>query len=196
MKTIKVPRFLKSGLKAVLPLMVLFIFNSLNIQAQENDSLKVSSQKHSIQVNALEVLARVYSVVYLYEFSPKNKIMLGAAYENINYDFGQAHALALIVGYRRYIWKGFNVEYALWPAYNSFYEKNENKYYNGLELWSEFRAGYDFKINFKKIAFAITPQLLLGKGLIAGNKPQSFIDYGKNEEPYFLAGNIAFSVLF
>jgi hypothetical protein len=161
--------------------------------AESRDTL---SCKHSIQINALEFIGNFYSAVYSYEFSPHNHVMLGVAYENPRYDFGTTHAPALIIGYRRYFWKGWNADIALWPAYNSFYEKNEKKHYKGLELWSEFRTGYDFTFKAGKLHCFIMPQFIVGKGVFRGNKPQSFIDYYKHDEHVFIAPNIALGIKF
>jgi hypothetical protein len=192
MKTILFP------IKKVLCIVAFAVCVSNVFAAQPTDSISTYHRKHIIQLNVLELMGHFYSALYIYDLSPKNKLMFGLAYENARYDFGTTHAPALILGYRRYFWKGFNAEYALWPAYNHFYEKNEDKYYNGGELWGEFRSGYDFEfdLGLKKMSFIITPQFILGKGLISGSKPKSFHDYYKKDESVFIAGNIAVSIKF
>lgn len=182
--------------KKILLVTVLLLFSlSANLKAQQYAD--TCSSKHTIQINALEFMGRIYSVLYLYQFSPKNDLILGLAYQNqTNSYFGTTHAPSVIIGYRRYFWKGLNAEYSLWPAYNMLYEKNENKYYNGFELWGEFRAGYDVNFKVGKSRLSIMPQFILGKGLVTGNKPQSFKNYYKNEEHVFVAGNIALGVKF
>ncbi|MGE0076741.1 MAG: hypothetical protein AB7S48_02680 [Bacteroidales bacterium] len=183
----------KNFLKLLLLVTLTFILTK-SIMAQE-DWLK-EKPRTSLQINALEFVGKFYSIVYTNEFKSKSHLMLGLSYENPRYDFGTTHAYAIIIGYRRYLWKDLNVEYALWPAYNSFYEKNEQKYYNGLELWGEFRIGYDFTLKIGKTHWFVMPQFILGKGLIKGNKPQSFKDYYKNEEHFFVAPNIALGIDF
>ena len=74
----------------------------------------------------------------------KNELLLGLAYANIKYDRGRSHAPTGIVGYRRYLWKKAHVEYQLWSSYNWYYESDERRYYEGAELWNEFRPGYTF----------------------------------------------------
>lgn len=187
-------KILKSNKKSLFTVILLLALCPF-LQAQQSDD--AYSSKHTIQLNALEVVANIYSVVYLYQFSPKNHLIVGAAYQNqVNDDFGITHAPSLIIGYRRYFWKGLNAEYALWPAYNMLYEKNEGKYYKGLELWGEFRAGYDINFKIGNTKLFVMPQFILGKGLVKGNKPQSFIDYYKNKEKVFVAGNIAMGIKF
>lgn len=175
----------------------LFILTTNSLLAQTIDStLLKTNYRHSVQFSALEVMGRIYSFAYFYEFSPKNNLMLGLAYENIQYDCGTTHAPALLIGYRRFFWKGLNADYAFWPAYNSFYENTEKKYYKSLELWGELRVGYEFNFKINKLPIFITPQYIIGKGLLRGYKPQSFIDYYKNEEPVFLQWNISLGVKF
>lgn len=172
----------------------LLILNSVTLVAQISNTNK--SPTHTIQINTLEMIGEIYSAVYLYEFSPKNHIMLGVGYQNWRKDFCIVHAPSLIIGYRRFFWKGLNADFAFWPAYNWFYEKNENKHYNGAELWGEFRVGYELNFKINNANLFITPQFVMGKGIIRGNKPQSLIDYYKNEEPIFMAPNIALGFKF
>lgn len=173
------------------------LFLTLSPVAKAQQAASIDSSKHAIQLNALEFMGHIYSAVYTYQFSPKNHLMLGLAYQNQrNNAFGITHAPSVIIGYRRYIWKGLNAEYALWPAYNMLYEKYEKKYYNSFELWGEFRAGYDFTFNIGTSKFFVMPQFIMGKGIIDGYKPQSFKDYYKNKEHVFIAGNLALGIKF
>jgi hypothetical protein len=79
----------------------------------------------------------------------------------------------LILGYRRYLWRGLSLEYVLMPSYNWFLAQPENVYYNGFELWNELRAGCRFDFAGR---FYVLPQWLFGFALYGGNKPQSFKD--------------------
>lgn len=174
-------------------LTILFALLGSNLNAQSTDSL---APRSAIQINALEFIGRIYSCSYSYRLNKKNHAILGLAYQNMTYDFGTTHAASVILGYRRYFWKGLNADFCLWPAYNKFYEKNERAYYNSLELWSEFRMGYDFTFKIGSLHWYLMAQFILGKGLVFGNKPQSFKDYYKNEEKFFYAPNIAFGIKF
>ncbi len=155
-----------------------------------------SQPKHTLQVNALEMVGHIYSVVFAYQFSPQNHVIGGLGYQNQQSDFGITHAPSVLIGYRRFIWRGLYAEYTFWPAYNWYYEKNEARYYNGFELWGEFRAGYDVNFKWGTINWFMAPQFILGKGIIEGNKPESFTEYYKHSEPWFIAGNIALGIKF
>ena len=198
MKTNKFSCFRQPVLRNTLVLMLaIFAMCGNGLMAQVADSTrKQCNYKHTFQISALEVMGRIYSAAYFYEFSPKNNLMLGLAYENMTYDCGTTHAPAILIGYRRFFWKGLNADYAFWPAFNSFYEKNEQKYYKSLELWGELRIGYEYVFKLKKRPVFVAPQFIVGKGLLAGRKPQSFMDYYKYEEPVFLAGNISIGLKF
>jgi hypothetical protein len=178
----------------LLAVVLLLLSMSPMLKAQQIDD--AYSSKHIVQLNALEFKGRIYSVVYLYQFSPKNHLVLGLAYQNIHYNCGTAHAPTIITGYRRYFWKGLNAEFALWTAFNKFYENTEQKYYNTYEIWGEFRTGYDFNFKIGNAKLFVLPQLVVGRPIAGWNKPQSIIDYTKNDEPLFVAGNIALGFKF
>jgi len=151
--------------------------------------------RHSIEISPLSPLFKIYAVQYNYLLSEHNEIMLGFAYANIKYDKGRSHAPTLILGYRRFLWNGFHLEYQLWPAYNDYFETTEKKYYSGFELWNEFRTGYQFNFRLGNIPFTATPQLLCGFGLWPGNKPDSFIEI-MEKEPVFVYPNLFVGIKF
>lgn len=70
-------------------------------------------RKNSVETSFFMFIPKIYNAQYAYEFSPKNHLIIGAAYQNIRYDFGTTHAPSLILGYKRFIWKGLNAEYVL-----------------------------------------------------------------------------------
>lgn len=184
--------------KKIACLLLFQMFVCIVVGAELKDSTNnIKKNKHMIQLNALETLGEIYSAVYCYEFSPKNQLMLGLGYQHqYNKYFGRTHAPSLIIGYRRYFWKGLNADFALWPAYNWLYEENEQKYYKSFEVWSEIRVGYDFTFKLNEYTFFILPQYIFGKGITSGNKPQSFHDYYRDKEHLFMTPNIALGFKF
>jgi hypothetical protein len=140
--------------------------------------------KHAIDFCPVSPLFNIFALQYSYSFTSHDQLMLGASYMNIRY--GTSYAPGLIIGYKRYLWKGLHAEYQLWPAWNAFYEKNEKQYYKGFELWNEAHLGYT--INFKVAGRPcfINLQYLAGCGLLPGNKPESFIRQAE-KEPWFFA---------
>jgi hypothetical protein len=137
--------------------------------------------KNSIEFSPLSPLFKIYAVQYAREFRPKHEYMLGVAFANIDYGDGRSHAPGLIVGYRYFFVKGLHLEYQLWPAWNAYYEKEEQKYYKGFELWNEFRVGYVFEFKIASHNFSVIPQVLAGFGLLPGNKPDSFLKHIETE---------------
>jgi len=168
------------------------LFNAGVTNAQELNPKKTHTKKNNIEFSPLSPLFNIWAIQYSREFTPGHEWMLGAAYANIKYDSGRSHAPGLILGYRWLFWKGAHLEYQLWPAWNDFHETSEKKFYSGLELWNEFRAGYAFEINVGKHTFTIIPQVLAGFGLIPGNKPESFMQQVEDEAlfvvPVFFVG--------
>jgi hypothetical protein len=113
-------------------------------------------------------------------------MILGSAYTNIHFDFGNTNAATIVLGYRRYFWKNLHIEYQLWPDYDRFYEKNESKYYNGFDLWNELRLGYKLDFSILEFPCFINFQWPFGFGIYAQNKPESFKEHEeKNRFFYF-----------
>jgi hypothetical protein len=71
-------------------------------------------------------------------------------------------------------------------------EFEENKYYNGFELWNEFRTGYTIDFKIREQPLYVNLQMLAGFGLFPGNKPESFKKQSKEEgifiSPIFFIG--------
>jgi len=159
-------------------------FISSNLYSQDDTNHSVNQYKHSIDFFPLAPLVNIYGIHYIYQFSPKDEFITGFSYMSIKKESGTTHSPALILGYRRFLWKNFHVEYEIWPCYDDFYEKNEKKYYSGFDLWNEFRVGYRFDFKAKEIPLYANIQWPFGFGLYSSNKPQSFIDEVK-ADPYF-----------
>lgn len=156
---------------------------------------QIKENRHTIEISPLSPMFKIYAVQYGYLLSQKNELMIGFAYANIEYEEGRSHAPTLILGYRRFLWKGLHIEYQIWPAYNDYFETSEQKYYSGFELWNEFRTGYQFNFKILKVPLTINPQLLFGFGIYPGNKPDSFIEIMK-KEPLFIYPNVFIGVKF
>jgi hypothetical protein len=140
--------------------------------------------KHSLDFCPLSPLFKIYALQYSYEFSKNNELILAPAYLNIHYDFGNTNASALILGYRRYLHKTIHLEYQVWPTFDNFYEKNDDKHYKSFDVWNEFRLGWRWDFTVGTVPVYINLQWPFGFGLYASNKPQSFLDQQK-KEPYF-----------
>jgi len=180
-------------------LMVAFIVLSIiqGLQGHELDStLTTESYKYSIDTSPLSPLFKIYGVHYNYRFEPKSEIILGLSYMNIHYDFGNTNAPAIIIGYRRYIWKKLHFEYQLWPTYDNFYEKNEDKYYKSFDLWNEFRLGYQFDFTVSEFPLYINLQWPFGFGLFASNKPDSFKEFEKDNRFFYFPPLIFLGIKF
>ena len=177
--------------RSIQPRMIFLIFAFLfciqDLYGQESDNTGNNKiYKHAKDFSPLSPLFRIYALQYNYRITPKNELILGAAYTNIQYDFGNTNAVTFILGYRRYIFNKVHLEYQLWFDYDRFYEKNELKYYNGFDLWNEFRLGYHYDFKISQIPCFINFQWPFGFGLYAENKPESFKKHErKNRFFYF-----------
>lgn len=168
------------------------------------DSTGNDHRKHAMEFSPLSPAFGIYALQYSYHSDPDNIWMIGLAYADIpqkpaeqqqpawmdilitpntiTKDIGINHSWTVFVGYKRYFFGNAHLEYQLWPGYNSFYSATEGKYYNGFDLWNEFRFGYTF--DFEDSPFYINLQYLVGFGLIEGNKPD---DFGEGADPVFRA---------
>lgn len=169
-------RYLLMSISIVLTVPVL----AGNGRQSSGDSLTSDSSRHSVDFCPLSPIIRIYTIQYNYRMTSKDELILGLAYMNIHYDFGNTNSPALIFGYRRFLWKNLHVEYQLWPCYDEFWEKNERKVYKSFDLWNEFRLGYQFNFNVASLPCYTTVQWPFGFGLYAGNKPESFMEHVKS----------------
>ncbi|MCF7911457.1 MAG: hypothetical protein K9M99_02935 [Candidatus Cloacimonetes bacterium] len=158
---------------------------SLNLYSQSSDKEQEYHYKNSLELSPISPLVNIYGIQYLYQVNDKDELIAGLSYMKIKYDFGNTNASALILGYRRYLWKNLHIEYQLWPTYDNFYEKIEDKYYQSFDIWNEFRLGYQFDFNIGNIPFYSTLQWPFGFGLYAGNKPESFKDFEQDNRFFY-----------
>lgn len=176
----------------IVNLLILILSQQVSGQTSGSEQQK-EELKHTIEISPLSPFLKIYALQYNYLVTDKSELMFGFAYANIEYDEGRSHAPTLILGYRRFIWKAYHLEYQLWPAYNNYYETIEQKYYAGFELWNEFRTGYQFGFKIGGVHLTLTPQLLCGFGILPGNKPDSFLETVK-KEPVFIYPNVFLGV--
>ena len=173
------------------PAIVIIIFAALlglsvTVYCQSADST-TGNRAHNSAIDLCPVspLFKIYAVQYSYRMSGRSEIVLGLDYTNIYYEnVGNTNAGGIILGYRHYLWNNLHVEYQLWPTWDNFYEKNEMKYYRSLDLYNEFRLGYQWDFSISDVPFYVNLQWPFGFGLYASNKPQSFKDKEK-KDPFF-----------
>ena len=153
-------------------------------ESQSSVHRPAAEYRHSIDFSPMSPLFRIYALQYNYHLSAKDELIFGAAYTNIRWDIGSTNAASLILGYRRFIWGNLHLEYQLWPDYDWYYDKTQDKYYPGFDLWNEFRLGYRFDFTLFDQPWYINIQWPFGFGLYAQNKPESFKQQ-EEEEPFF-----------
>lgn len=114
-------------------------------------------KRRSIETSLTFPMARIYMLKSSYKYSDRVDLGIGPAFQNWrNYDKaprGQTHAYTLLLSYRNYFWRNFNVEIELWPAWNYFDSFVDGKTYRGPELWAEYKLGY--KWNFSQHFYLI-----------------------------------------
>jgi hypothetical protein len=179
------------GLCRVLGLLacgVVFTAGAAAAQSPETTSQDARGETGAIEFSPVSPFIHIYAVQYARRLGAKDELLLGLAYANIKYDRGRSHAPTGIVGYRRYLWKKAHLEYQLWTSYNWYYENVERRYYEGAELWNEFRPGYTFDFRVGGTPVFVNVQYLIGFGLYGDeSKPQSWKDQRDREGELFMA---------
>lgn len=146
--------------------------------------------RHSLETSPFSPILQmadkgIWGIHYGYHLTPKDELITGVAYMNIHFDFGNTNSPAFILGYRRYLWGHWHIEYQLWPSYDNFYEKNEDKYYESFDIWNEFRFGYQFHFKVGNVPASLSLQWPFGFGLYASNKPESFKTHEKENRFFY-----------
>ncbi len=126
--------------------------------------------------------AKIYMLKGSYRISPKSELGFGPAFQNWeNTDKtprGQANAYTLLLSYRYYFYRNFNVEIELWPAYNFFDSYVDGRTYKGLELWAEHKIGYRVDLT-PNIYLNVQPGI--GHGIWMEHKWPGWDDYSSWE---------------
>lgn len=176
---------------SLIALSSMFLFVSLSSgQEKPVDTNALNANQVNIRKNSLDFcpeypIVDVYALQYTRTLTAKGEMMLGVAYLNQKYDCGQSNAGGLIIGYRRYLWRRLHLEYQIWPIYDNFIEKKENKHYKSFDVWNEFRVGYGFDFTLSNCPLYLNVQWPFGFGLYGSNKPESFKDENSGSKQYF-----------
>lgn len=166
-------------MRKVMTILILAVISICSTFAETNS--EDSRKKHSIETSPMSPFMQmanigIWGLKYDYAFTERDELKVGLAYMNLHFEEGITHSPAILVGYRRFLWKKLYVEYEIWPGYDDFYEKNEKKYYSGFDLWNEFRLGYQFNFKVKELPMFVNVAWPFGFGLYSTNKPDSFYE--------------------
>jgi hypothetical protein len=166
---------------------MVLVYSVAEAQTSEEASRTIARETNAIEFSPVSPFIRIYAAQWARRLDDRNELLLGFAYTNVKYDHGQSHAPTGILGYRLYLWKKAHFEYQLWPSYNWYYETDEMKYYEGAELWNEFRPGYTFDFHLGSTPVFVNVQYLIGFGLYGDqSKPQSWKDQRDEEGELFM----------
>ena len=124
---------MNSALRSLVSAAAAVCLGAAAVHAQEASGRR--TEPSAIEFSPVSPFIRIYAAQYARRLTDKNELIIGGGYTNIKYDDGQSHAPTFIIGCRRYDWKKAHAEYQLWPSYNWYWEADEEKYYEGAELW-------------------------------------------------------------
>jgi hypothetical protein len=141
--------------------------------------------RHSLDFCPLSPAINIYALHYCYQMTGHDELIVSPLYKKIPYkNIGHTDAWGFIAGYRRYFWRNLHADYQLMPAWDNFYEENEEKRYKGFDLWNEFRFGYSFDFTIGKVPLFVNVQWPFGFALYSEGKPESFKNLAR-ENPLF-----------
>jgi|AntAceMinimDraft_9_1070365.scaffolds.fasta_scaffold54057_2 hypothetical protein len=187
-------------IKKVLSAIIIFFWIQ-NLIAQPNDTIitengtvltpiEDSLAENKLHRNAIELcpFVEVNILQYNRTISANDQLIFGFIYYNPSvmnaFEYpGDMKSFSVEIGYRRFLWKNLNFEFDVVPSYVSCYEANEEKTYNGLNLVSELRIGYQFDFSILKNSFFINFQFFGGYYFL-DSRPQSFVDIDKANKLY------------
>lgn len=152
------------------------VFSQIKTKSNSDDFYKYSIETSPVSPFLQMADMGIWGVKLDYALTPKDELKVGLAYMNLYFEEGNTNSPSLILGYRRFLWKKLYVEYELWPGYDKFYEKHEDRYYESFDLWNEFRVGYQFNFKIKNLPSFVSVTWPFGFGLYSSNKPDSFND--------------------
>jgi hypothetical protein len=159
------------------------------------------THRHHLEVFPIVALFDIYSAQYGYRVTPRNELIVGFTYVNIQVSdrddrvIGRFHAPTLPLGFRRYLWRNAHVEYQIWPAYNFYYDKVGERYHNGFDLYNEARAGYRIDFVLGGVPLFANAQYVYGFGLYPGNKPDNFTEAAE-DQPVFHVPSLSIGLRF
>ena len=117
--------------------------NSVSTEVPDNSG---DLSRWSLETSLTFHIVNIYMLKATYRYSDRVELSIGPAFQNWKNEdqsfIGQAHAYTLVLSYRNYFWRNFNVELELWPAWNNFKSFIDDNTYRGLELWVEYKLGY------------------------------------------------------
>jgi hypothetical protein len=185
--------------KIFLPAVVLILACLIpSARASEGfETIFPKENKHTLSYCPFASFVGIYAIHYFQKIDQRSEFIVGLSYMNIKFEgSGHTNSPALILGYRRYFWKGLHLEYEIWPAFDSYYEKNENRRYNGFDLWNEFRLGYKYEFRIAGQQLHANLQMPFGFGLYASNKPESFQKIAENDKYFYFPPLLSFGISF
>jgi hypothetical protein len=192
----------------VIIVIIVILFFTGNVLAQDinsdNDVQSDKSYPHSIGTDPLLPIFNSFALVYSYDFINPFGVIIGMWYSyatttpSIYLEYpGAVQTIAMVTGFRWYIWRGLHIEVQLLSGYNRFYEDNEEKYYHSFGIYNEYRFGYKFDFMLFDIPFFVNVQWPVGFNLFDTNRPESFKEVDKLDPIFYIFfPNLYFGVRF
>jgi hypothetical protein len=187
----------KALLASVLLITVLLLFCVEWGLAQDNvndeEALSNNDYPHSIGTDPLLPFFNSFALIYAYDLHKPFGLVIGVWYSyatttpSVYLEYpGAVQTIAMVAGFRWFIWRGLHLEYQLLPGYNRFYEEDEHKYYHSFGIYNEFRFGYRFDFKVYDIPFFVNIQWPIGFSLYESNEPASFAEVNRQDPIFYI----------
>ncbi len=143
--------------------------------------------------NSIEIFPvfEINMLQYGRRLSPRDELVFGILYYNpsvmnaFKYP-GTQQVFAVEAGYRRYLWKGLNLEWQLYPTYSICEDRTTDTVIAGFGLATELRLGYKWKFELFELPLYINMQFFATYHLL-NSRPQNFVDRDIEAGTYPLA---------
>ena len=194
--------------KLISTTLVIAMFSTMAFcQTEKKDS---TFRRHSIG-STLFLLGNIgdsvnyFQLNYGYQLSPKDNFIaevitwtyyepLGTYGSSEKFYPGKVSAYGIGLGYQRFLWKKLYTTVEPTFFLQQFYDTDNNKIQNGIQLYLQFHLGYRFEF-FKKRLF-IEPAYAIKYWPVNTNFPESFADIEEGAPKYKFEPSLNFGIKF
>lgn len=147
----------------------LFTANLAHADAAPKDS----EQNMSAEVSFLAPTVSVYYGLIGRKFWPGGTLLAGAAYIGLKEDSGNGRheGYSFVLGASQRIWKGLQLRNLTFFSHDRFKSSVDGEVYKGQQVWTEFRAGYEFDFEIQDTSLFVNVDTILATGASTNKWP-------------------------
>jgi hypothetical protein len=145
----------------------------------------------SLETSLVDPLFSIYFVRCHLDIDSENAALVGvySLYADRTF-FGEGYpgyyrGLSPLMGYRRFIWRGFYAEDQLLPMYAIYYKSYRAVEAEGFELWNEFHAGHRLDFWLGGWPLFLNFQGIAGLCVLKTYEPPPFAEVEKDKPAFY-----------